>query len=69
MKFLQLAQVRHNFLLLGDKQIISQVIKVSFIEIFDSISYFWCSYVTYAFIPIHMYVRMMQGDFGKFEFY
>ena len=38
MKFLQLAQVRHNFLLLGDKQIISQVIKVSFIEIFDSIS-------------------------------
>ena len=38
MKFLQLAQVRHNFLLLGDKPIISQVIKVSFIEIFDSIS-------------------------------
>ena len=38
MKFLQLAQVRHNFLLLGDKKIISQVVKISFIEIFDSIS-------------------------------
>ena len=38
MRFLQLAQVRNVFLSFGDKHIINQVIKLSFIEIVSSYS-------------------------------